>query len=462
MNAPIWQLGAQALGEAYGAGSLTPPQALEAHLARLDAVQARINALAWVDREGARRAAEASAARWCAGRPLSPLDGVPITVKDNIPVAGLPCRWGSRVYQDHVPERDESPVARLRAGGVVILGKTTVPEFTLQGHTDSPLTGLTRNPWDLALTPGGSSGGAVAALAAGVGALALGTDGGGSIRRPAGHTGLYGLKPGRQAVPREHGLPELLPEMEVIGPIARSAGDLQLAMGLIGGAQPGDWPARPEPAPLRIACWRHIAGSPVDAAVLARLDAAVERLRALGHTVDTREAPAEVQDFNQQAWPVISTTGLVRVLRERPDAPGLLGPALAEMHARGQAWRATDLCDALAVVRRLRRALAQVLRGHDLVLSPCSAALPWPAADSHPPRIAGQPVDGRGHAVFTAFANAIGLPALALPAGSVDGLPVGVQLVGPPDSEPRLLALGLQWERAAPAAEPSPAWPLWS
>ena len=458
----LWQLGVQALGDAYRAGALSPVQVLDAHLDRLDAVQPRINALAWVDREGARRAAEASAARWHQGRPLSALDGVPLTVKDNIPVAGLPCRWGSRVYQDHVPDQDESPVARVRQAGAVILGKTTVPEFTLQGYTESPLTGLTRNPWDLALTPGGSSGGAVAALAAGVGALALGTDGGGSIRRPAGHTGLYGFKAGTHTVPREHGLPELLPEMEVIGPIARSASDLQLAMGVIGGARPGDWPAPAAPAHQRIACWRHVAGSPVDAAVLQRLDAAIERLRALGHTVDVCEAPAEVQAFNQQAWPVISTTGLVRVLRDRPGAEQQLGPALAEMFARGQAWRATDLCEAMAVVRRLRRALAEVFRAHDAVLSPCSAALPWPAADSHPPRIAGQPVDGRGHAVFTAFANALGLPALALPAGAVGPLPVGVQLVGPPDSDATVLALGLQWESAARDAGEAPRWPLCS
>ena len=470
-EAPAWQLGVHALGEAYRAGRLTPVQAVQAQLERLAVVQPVVNAMAWVDAEGARRAAEASAARWRRGQPLSALDGVPVTVKDNIPVAGLPCRWGSRLYQDHVPERDESPVARLRAAGAVILGKTAVPEFTLQGYTDSPVTGLTRNPWDPLLTPGGSSGGAVAALAAGVGALALATDGGGSIRRPAGHTGLYGFKPGWDTVSREHGLPEVLPRMEVIGPIARSVRDLQLAMGVIGGARAGDWPeGLPAVPPQRIACWRHIAGSPVDPGVLAALDAAAARWRALGHAVDVVDAPLAVQAFNQHAWPVISTTGLARVLREHPDAAGRVGPALAEMLARGQAWRATELCDAQAVVRQLRRAMADAFRAHDLVLTPCSAALPWPAADSHPPRIADQPVDGRGHAVFTAFANATGLPALALPAGRVGHLPVGVQLVGPPGSDAALLALGQTWERAvapvgtgAPGSTPPilPIWPIW-
>lgn len=459
MSPPWWQLDACALGQAYRDGAVTPVQALASHLDRLAQVQPVINAMAWVDAEGAGQAAAASAARWQAGQPLSPLDGVPITVKDNIPVAGLPCRWGSRLYQDHVPERDETPVARLRAAGAVILGKTAVPEFTLQGYTHSPVTGTTGNPWDPALTPGGSSGGAVASLAAGVGALAIGTDGGGSIRRPAGFTGLYGFKPGWGVVPRQDGLPEILPGMEVIGPITRSARDLALVLAVIGGDAAEPW--APEPAPpagLRIAYWRDIAGSPVDPAITALGDAAAERLRALGHAVHTRAAPGAVQAFNQRAWPVISSTGLAHVLQTH-DRLDRLTPALADMLARGRAGRATDLFAAQALVRQLQAALADVFRAHDLVLTPTSAALPWPADEPHPAHIAGQAVDGRGHAVFTAFVNACGLPALALPAGWAQHLPVGVQLVGPTGSDARLIALAPAWEAANdPAA--LRRWPL--
>ena len=158
-------------------------------------------------RDAALAEAEASAARWQAGTPIGPLDGVPIAIKDNLPTHDLPTTWGCVALADHRPEHDELVVARARAAGAIPLGKTNVPEFTLEGYTSNRLFGTTRNPWNTALTPGGSSGGAVAAVAAGCVPLALGTDGGGSIRRPASHTGLVGLKPSIGAIAREHALP---------------------------------------------------------------------------------------------------------------------------------------------------------------------------------------------------------------------------------------------------------------
>ena len=448
---PLWQLDASALGQAYRAGDTTPFQVVQAHLERLGQVQPALQAMAWVDAEGALQAAAASSARWRDGTPVSALDGVPITVKDNIPVAGMPCRWGSRLFADHVPVQDESPVARLRAGGAVILGKTAVPEFTLQGYTQSPLTGTTRNPWDLALTPGGSSGGAVAALAAGVGALAIGTDGGGSIRRPAGFTGLFGFKPGLGVVPREGGLPEVLPDMEVIGLIARSARDLPLVMTLLAGSPAVDWTTEvATPPALRIAYWPDVAGSPVDPRVSEVCDAAADQWRALGASVAAVDAPMEIQAFNQRAWPVISTTGLAAVLKDCTNLDALT-PALADMLCAGRSWRGTDLFEAQARVRALRGALDAVFRDFDLLITPTSAAMPWPATMPCPDTIDGQTVDGRGHAVFTAFANAAGLPAVAVPAGWAAHLPVGLQLVGPRGSDARLLALAALWERSLPA-----------
>lgn len=447
-----WQMSAEALSQAYARRTLSPVEALLSVLSRADAVHPVLNALVVRDDAAALAAAQASEARWRRGAPLSPLDGVPLTVKDNLPVAGLPCRWGSRLFADHWPARDESPVARLRAGGMVILGKTNVPEFTLQGYTDNPLFGPTGNPWAPALTPGGSSGGAVAAVAAGIGPLALGTDGGGSIRRPCGFTGLYGFKPGRGMVPRADGLPVLLPGLEEAGPIARSMGDLRRALRLLA---PRLTPLCDAPGPLRIAYWRAIGDSPVDAAILARSDAAAERLQAMGHTMVVQPSLPDVEDFNRRAWPVIASTGLAAVLRDRVDGrEDELTPAMAALLAQGRNRSAVDLFQAQTLQRGLAQALQRLFAHHDLLLTPASAAMPWPADQSHPGTIAGQPVDGRGHAVFTAFVNGAGLPALAVPAGPTeDGLPVGLQLVAPRGGDALLCAVGAMWERDA-----APAW----
>ena len=234
----LWTLSATELARAYRDGTATPVDALAAILSRIDKVNPAVNAIVTLDRDGALMQARASTERLRAGASLGPLDGIPVTVKDSIFVQGLRATWGSRLYADHIPDFDEPPVDKLRAGGAVILGKTNVPEFTSQGYTDNALFGPTRNPYDLALTPGGSSGGAVAAVAPGMGPIAFGTDGGGSIRRPAAHTGLAGFKPSRGMVPRRHGFPAILHDLEVIGPIARNVDDLLLAMDVTGGP---DW-----------------------------------------------------------------------------------------------------------------------------------------------------------------------------------------------------------------------------
>jgi aspartyl-tRNA(Asn)/glutamyl-tRNA(Gln) amidotransferase subunit A len=447
----LWQLSAAALAAGYAAGRLDPVAATEACLARA-AATADLNALVTPDPEGARAAARASAARWRGGNPLGPLDGVPLTVKDNIPVAGLRTTWGSRLYADHVPARDETPVARLREAGAVILGKTNVPEMTLQGYTWNPLFGTTRNPWDPALTPGGSSGGAVAAVAAGIGPVALCTDGGGSIRRPASHAGLVGLKPTTGRVPRRDGLPPILLDFEVIGPVARTVADLAAVMAAIA---PG-LPASEPPGRLRVLHVPRFGDAPVDPEVAASTDAVARRMAALGHAVATAER-FTLADAINAAWPAITQAGLAWLMRtHHPGREAELGPDLRAMAEAGAALPATAIFDALNEALALRAALADLFAGVDVILTPAAAALPWPADEPFPAVIDGQPVGPRGAAVFTGFVNAAGCPAIAIPGPpSRSGLPIGAQCVGPWGSDARLIGLAAEIEAAHP-------WPqLW-
>ena len=205
-NLPVWKLSAAELAAAYRTGETDPERALEAILARIEDVNGRVNAIVTLDLSGARAAAAAAAERYRRGAAIGPLDGVPSTVKDNLFVQGLRATWGSQLFSDFIAPRDNLPVAALRAAGVVIMGKTNTPELALLGHTTNRVFGPTGNPWALDHSPGGSSGGAVAAIASGFGPFALATDSGGSIRRPSAQTGVVGLKPGLGRVPRRNGL----------------------------------------------------------------------------------------------------------------------------------------------------------------------------------------------------------------------------------------------------------------
>jgi aspartyl-tRNA(Asn)/glutamyl-tRNA(Gln) amidotransferase subunit A len=452
-----------ALTEAYANGQATPVDVLDSVLARLDAINPILNAVIAQDRPSARGAAEASAARWRANTALGPLDGIPFTVKDNIATAGLPTTWGSPVYKTFQASTDELPVARMRQAGAVLIGKTNVPEFTLRGFTDNTLFGPTGNPWNPALTPGGSSGGAVAAVAAGIGPIALGTDGGGSIRRPASHTGLVGLKPTPGRIPRCDGLPAILLDHEIIGPIARTVRDIWLVTKLLSPADPRDPDSRflppldsPPPArKLRILYVPKFGTHPVDPEIAASVATAARNLAALGHDVREGEPPFD-PDSVAQIQDRVSQAGLAWLMQEKSATPA--ADALRQSMAAGLELPAVDLFQALDRKTQLRRALAVFLETTDIVMTPSAAALPWPKTQSHPPTIAGQPVGLRGHAVFTAWVNVAGLPSLAIPcAPSSEGLPIGFQLVAAPGKDADLLTLGLQYEEAHPWAGRWPA-----
>ena len=459
---PLWAASADRLAALYRARQASPVEVLRACLRRADAVNPTLNAVVTFDRKGAEAAALASEARWAAGEAHGPLDGIPLTVKDNIPTRGLRSTWGSDLYRDHRPDRDETPVIRLREAGAVIIGKTNVPEMTLQGYTSNPIFGPTGNPWRSDLTPGGSSGGAVAAVGSGIGPLALATDGGGSIRRPASHGGLVGLKPTVGRVVRRDGFPPILLEFEVIGAIARTVADLAVAMAVISGPDPESVgvagfgpisPARQPPPPRRILFVPTFAGAPVDPEIAASVEEVAALLARLGHRIEDGRG-FRLADALNEAWPAIAQTGLAWLVREPPDRLARLGPDIRAMAESGARLPATAYFDALHTALVLRQDLARLFTTTDLILTPTAAALPWPARETHPRSIAGEPVGPRGSAIFTGFVNAAGLPAITIPCRpSANGLPIGFQLVAPWGRDEELLALAAAFEAAHP-------WPM--
>jgi aspartyl-tRNA(Asn)/glutamyl-tRNA(Gln) amidotransferase subunit A len=492
MSEATWQLSAADLARRYREGSLTPLAVAEACLGRLVAVNGKLNAV--IARRDPDFMADARAAteRFARGAPLSPLDGIPLTVKDSLYTRELPTSWGTPALRAHQPGHDEFGWARARAGGALLLGKTNVPEFALEGYTANPIHGVTRNPWDRSLTPGGSSGGAVAGVAAGIAPLAIGQDGGGSIRRPAAHAGLVGLKPSLSAVPRQHALPSLLLDFEVIGPLARTVADARLlfdgmrgpaavdrsslATAWVRGCHAGLDPAstsargdgsRVEPgmtanASTKVPAWRilyveRLGDNALDPQVAASVRQSVQRFKALGHEIVEGALPLDL-GFYVEAWPQIGQAGLANLFAQHPDWAAQASPKYHAMAELGRALPAARLWQIVEQVRQLRRDTADLFERYDAIVMPSVAALPWPVEQDYPPQIDGQPVGPRGHAVYTGWVNAAGLPALALPCEpSREGLPIGLQLVGPYGSDDALLDFGAAFEAAHPWAQRWPA-----
>lgn len=459
--APWWQWSAVDLAGAYRSGRATPVAVLEACLARIAALNPRLNAFVALRSDAAREDAARSTARFAAGQPLSMLDGLPLAIKDNIASADMPTVWGSPAGRHLQPAQDELVLARARALGALVVGKTNVPEFTLEGYTGNPVFGVTRNPWNTALTPGGSSGGSVAAVASGMVPLALGTDGGGSTRRPASHTGLVGLKPSIGAIARQHGLPPLLLDFEVVGAFARHVADVQLLFDALSGAHAGDHASYAAQAaaatctldphaPLRVLYVPSFADAPVDPEIAASCGEFVQRLRTLGHAVDIGELPLDVTR-GTSGWPVVGQMGLAWLFEHHPVwQQGASSNCIATAEA-GRQLPATTLWQVLEDAAQLRRDTARLFQRIDLVVTPAAAALPWPADQPFPPVIDGRAVGPRGHGFFTAWVNVAGLPAVALPCRpSASGLPLGVQVIGAYGSDKALLQLAAAFEQAAP------------
>jgi Asp-tRNA(Asn)/Glu-tRNA(Gln) amidotransferase A subunit family amidase len=413
-------------------------------LERIHRLQPLLNAFTAIFDEPAREAARAADERVRRGGKLPPLLGVPVSVKDHIWMRGVPATNGSVALRDFVPEEDCVPVARLRAAGAVIVGKTNNPEFCYRGFTDNLLFGATRNPWDPSLTPGGSSGGAGASVAAGMTSIALGTDGGGSIRIPAAFCGVVGHKPTFGLVPKEPGF-KGWKSLSVDGPIARSARDAALLLSVVGGPSPADDLSFPGPsvdytaaaaAPgdlhgLRVA-WSSDLGMPVDADVRSVFHDAVAVFERLGCRLS--EAAPQTPD-PAPLWNVIALAeGFASEGPLLARWRGQMSPGIAEIIEAGRGISAAAYIDALHRRAEYTRAWSEFFEEFHLLLTPTMQLTAFPVGLQSPAEIEGRPVDPFFDDWCSTClpANLTGAPATSVPAGfGAAGTPVGLQIMGP-------------------------------
>ncbi len=372
----------------FAAGKFTALDVARATIARAKEIQSQFNPFSLIDEEAALAMARDSTARWRAGAPLSPIDGVPTTIKDIVWVKGRPIRYGSRTTSEASCSRDAPSVKRLRAGGAVFLGITTTPEFGWKAVTDSPLTGLTRNPWDREMTPGGSSGGAVVAAATGAGVLHIGTDGGGSIRIPCSFTGVTGLKPtfGRVAAYPASAFGTLAH----IGPIARSAHAAAAMLKVMAGRDLDDWnqgagdlgPIDLEEGVLkeaRIGLWMEPPAGRLDAEVAAAVTKAALVLESLGARVEAITLP----DYDlPEVFRIHWYAGAANRFRAvSPDLAALCDPGLVEVVKIGASITATALVDAQIKRAAFGSEMDRLLTRFDFIISPATAIPAFPVGE---------------------------------------------------------------------------------
>jgi aspartyl-tRNA(Asn)/glutamyl-tRNA(Gln) amidotransferase subunit A len=456
-------LSAVELVDLYRARKLSPVEATQAALARIAAHNPRLNAFCLIDAEGALAAARAAEARWMQGTPLGRIDGVPASVKDLLITKGWPTLRGSKVVDPRQPWTEDAPsVARLREAGAVLLGKTTTPEFGWKGVTDSPLTGITRNPWDPGKTPGGSSGGAAVAAACGMGALHLGTDGGGSIRIPAGFTGIVGLKQSYGRVPASPLSP--FGTLAHIGPMTRTVADAALMLSVIAKPDPRDWYALPYDGRdyldgledgvrgWRIAFSPSLGGHHVEPEVAGLASAASAAFRDLGATVEEVDpdiGPEAGRTFTNHWYP-----GAANALSAySPEQRAQMDPGLRQIAAAGAEL---PLLDYLAAVRDREQLGVRMNRFHetwDLLLTPTLPLTAFAVGLEIPVKN-----DGSHWPDWTPFTYPFNLtrqPAISVPCGLTSaGLPVGLQIVGPSYGDVAVLRAARAFEELRPFSLP--------
>ncbi len=450
------------LSEGFRRRAFSPTEVLADVIRRLGVVEPLLNMFAHLDLAGAQAQAKAADDRMMRGALLGPLDGIPTSVKDLIAVAGMPQRFGSRTTSAAPASRDAPSVERLRAAGAIILGKSTTSEFGCKGVGDSPLTGITRNPWDPSKTPGGSSAGAAAMVACGLVPYALGTDGGGSLRIPAALSGLYGIKAQFGRVPV---FPtSATPTLAHVGPLTRTAADAAAVLSVIAGYEPRDPFSVAGPTPdyqaaltrmprLRIAFSPTLGYGRVDGDVAALVARAVQALQDAGHHVDQIE---HCFDDPIDMWTAEFYAGVaIRLRAALQDAPEILDPAV---HHVLQAAVAQDLRTYYeSVFRRydFREKVRQMMEPYDLLLTPTLPVASVEVGVDVPPSLAERTIVS--WATFTYPFNLTGQPAASMPIGvTAAGHPVGLQVVAKSMDEATLLGVAAENDRHLGGIAPHP------
>ena len=462
MSGDIAFLSATELLELYRTKELSPLEVMVETLRRLERYEAAVNAFVLYDPDSAIAEARASEARWQKREPKGLLDGIPVAIKDTQLTRGWPRRVGSKTIDPNQNWTEDAPsTARLRTQGAVFFGKTTTPEFGWKPVTDSPLTGITRNPWNLERTPGGSSGGSAAAVLMGVCPLAVGTDAGGSIRIPASFCGVFGLKPtfGKVAVYP----PSAFGDVSHAGPMSRSVGDAALMFDAMKGPDPRDWYSLPDDGiayrdrvrqgslkGTRVALSPTLGYHEPAPAVRDAVERAGCSFAELGATVE----PAD--PFTESPWPIfeiLARAGMWALLRSLPpEKVPLMDPGLVELCRSGEAVTQQQYVDAIGKRVALGEALNRFFERYDLILSP---TMPIPAAYAEPRGDgAPDPTNYRDWLTYTWAFNLTKNPSASICGGFADGLPLGLMVTGPLYDDVSVLQACRAYEEAA-----GPAWP---
>jgi aspartyl-tRNA(Asn)/glutamyl-tRNA(Gln) amidotransferase subunit A len=457
---------AMELGLAIRSKKVSPVEVMDAVLARIERLNPTLNAYCTITAAASRAAAKEAEAAVMRGDSLGMLHGIPVSIKDLVTTRGVRTTHGSKLYEQFIPDEDAPVVERLKRAGAIILGKTNTPEFGHKAITDNLLFGLTRNPWSLGHTPGGSSGGAAAAVAAGLGPLAVGTDAGGSIRVPSSCCGTFGLKPTLglvAAAPTFGGLETL----SHIGPMTRTARDAALMLNPIVGADARDLTSLPATGTdylsgldqgiqgLRVAWSPDWGYAAVDREVRQVTAAAAKRFTDLGCHVE--EAHPGFTD-PAETYQILSTASrAARVADQWPAERDRFDPSLTAQIEAGMRWSAVDFVRAAHVRRTLNDAFVRFFTRYDLLLTPTVTAPPPPVKVEAHEQIDGRKVTRLGWLAFTVPLSLVGYPAASVPCGwTREGLPVGLQIAAPRLADALVLRAAAAFETMAPWAHRRP------